>query len=174
VCRFFGYHTDYLSVYRGDGYYDYCSSYVKQEWCLYSNIDENGTSAYIANVDDYDYPVDGEIKDELNEEIITINDAEGMVHYLCVTHLFNEVDYSHNDATWQDHMMAATLTVKKNGFDMGDDEWSHPVDREIASNIEYEDGEPTNPAYEGRFCIKVSCTDLCDCSADDYTYTVYY
>lgn len=167
----FGYHTDYLSVFRGEDEGDICDSTLNPDWCEYTNTAEGGTSAYIGNIDDFYYPDEADIYDQMQEETIIISNAQDKIHYLCVEHWFNSKDYYPEYYTWMDHMMAAVLTVKKNGVDMGGD-WSHPVDIDTPSHIKDKGEEKVNPDYEDYFCITVTCTDACDCTADDYS--VYY
>ncbi len=64
--------------------------------------------------------------------------------------------------------MAAKLIMKNNGSEI-EGEWSHPVDLDTPTHIDKNGKSSINPDYDGNFCITVTCTDLCDCNADDYT-----
>lgn len=163
---YYGFHADYLTVFRGNDKDNYCDAFENPDWCSYVNTAEDGTSAFIGKIDDLYYE---EFISGLDEEIFTIYDAEGEFHHLCVAHWFMERDYYPDYYEWNDKMMAATLTVKVNGHDLGG-EWSHPVDPSIDTHIKREDGETViNDDYEGIFCITVTCTNTCDCIAHDYT-----
>jgi hypothetical protein len=158
--RNFGYQTDFLFAYRG--HFDdkeICASYYEdEEWCNYSSTYLfNGTSAYIDDVDDL-YYLDGYEFDQLDEEVIRLTDVAGTHHQLCAYHWFDLEDIDNDNPTWQDHVMPATLSVKKNGIDMGG-QWSHPVDLHVSAD----------PEYEAVFCITVACSTLCECSAGNYT-----
>ena len=58
-----------------------------------------------------------------------------------------------------------------------EEEWRwydrHPVDIDTPSHIKDKGEEKVNPDYEDYFCITVTCTGVCDCTADD-DYSVYY
>ena len=164
-----GFHTCYTTVYRGETEENFCYGGLvpMPDWCSYFNTaGGNATGAYIGNVDDY-YPEDAALYDKIHEETLTLKNAQGMNHYICVHHWFNDMDYYPNEPTWKDHMMAATLTIKKNGIKL-EGNWSHPVDINTPTHVTENGKQTPNQDYQGIFCLTVSCSDLCNCSVYDY------
>lgn len=83
-CSYYGYHADYLAIYRGDNETDICYSTNVPEWCNYTNSG-GGDSAYIGNIDDVYYPEEAMEVDEIHEETFVIIDTGGEYHYMCVS-----------------------------------------------------------------------------------------
>lgn len=137
------------------------------EWCNYTNTGgnpENVTSFYKQTY--YD-------NEQLNEEIFDIIDSAGETYTMCASHAYFETDYYHDDDYYydwnKDHMMAPTLSLKKNGIFFGDT-YQHPTDVDTRTHIRQSKNVfEINPDYEGKFCITVECSSSCDCVAKDYT-----
>jgi hypothetical protein len=173
---YYGYHADYLTITRNGGLEigDVCFGeegyYNDSGWCKYRNTEGKGSDiAYIGNVDaDFD-DVWTKIADVVAIQIFTLNVAHSNTMEFTVSHWYWEEDYYTNYETWSDHMMAAMLTIDNlatgEALHPGDG-WSHPVDKNVTTHTP--DSE-SNPDYQGKFSVSVTCDELCSCSAHDYT-----
>lgn len=162
-----GYHADWLLVTKGEDPENYCYSLEsKQAWCTYKNLDtKDGDSAYIGNVDDY-YKKWAAVEDQLFKEEITINNAENITTYFDVSHYFFDEDYYSEYDCWNDHLMAATLTIEVESQDLflsPKGGWSHDVDVDVPTHTA--DGK-VNQDYQGNFSVAVTCSASCDCTVD--------
>jgi hypothetical protein len=165
---FMGYHADWLLVTKGEDPENFCYSLESnQTWCTYTNLDTKyGDSAYIGNVDDYYYEELAAEDDKLFKEEITINNAENVTTYFDVSHFFLDKDYYPEYYCWNDHLMAATLTIEVVSQDLflsPTGGWSHDVDVDMPTHTA--DGK-VNQDYQGNFSVAVTCSTSCNCTVD--------
>jgi len=165
-----GYHADWLYIQRNNGelWEDWCWGEDATDWCLYHNTG-GSTVAYIGNIDDVYYPDEAAIEDELYTEIFTLQNVADTSLTLIVENWHFENDYYANYPEWNDHMMAATLTIRNLSKDVavGDASGYHyPVYLDVPTHLD--DGQK-NPEYHGKFSLRVVCDSLCECVASDFT-----
>ena len=178
--NYYGYSTEYMVITETgidddiDDYYRYVCSGSESiyypdslpDWCEYENSseEENVDGASIHNHDDYYY----DYLDLLTQETITLSSAAGMSFDINVNKWFYDQDYYANYAGWEDHMLAAVLTVKNlshgSQTDLNPDGWSKKVDMDTPTHIENTDGTWTvNEDHDDNFKVVVSCDDACLC-----------
>lgn len=158
---YYGYHTDYLSVYdNADYYYTACAGWSNAvpSWCKYTT-DGPYYGANIVNYDDY-YD-DGEY---VTKETITVSGAAGKKFDFYVSHFFLEKDY-YREYYWNDHMLSAILHIEnkshRNQKQLSEAGWSHEVYEDISTHEE--DTVTKNEDYSDGIVVTVSCNMNCFC-----------
>lgn len=165
---FKGYHSDWLMIQRGNGseWEDWCWGGNATDWCLYENTG-NSTGAYIGNIDDVYYPDEAAIYDELYTEIFTLHNMSDTSLTMVVENEHFAQDYYSNYDDWDDHMLAATLTITKDTNEtVGEPNgYSYDVFRDVPTHI----NGLQNPDYHGKFSLSVVCDSSCQCTASNFT-----
>lgn len=170
---YYGQHADWIEVIKIDhedkktcsAYYE---SYKKNPtWCKYKNSMKDGDSAYVDNYED-EYYTDDQLKGEkATRETIIIKKATEHVTQVEVYHWLFAENYYPALKTWNDHMMAAQLTITNLSHGtqkrIGDEFYHHPVKSNIPTHIKRGGKWVGNPDYTGNFKLEIVCNKFCRC-----------
>jgi len=174
---YYGYHADWIEVFKKDSPDEHvCSSYYNAKndlptWCSYRNSDENGDSAFVSNLEDEYYTLEYLKENEhATQEKLRIKTASEYPTKINVYHYLFENDYYTSLKTWNDYMMAASLSIYNVSNEKQDQigrDLKHPTSKDVPTHIKKNGKWVGNPDYKGNFGLTVTCTKNCFCEVSN-------